>query len=390
MKKTLLSFIVIAFSIQAFALTVINTKKVQDGPFCPGASTTVGYTVDAPANSGNVFTAQLSDKDGNFTAPMNIGSIVKTTNGNIPCTIPTGLPTGTKYRIRVVSSSPAVTGSTTQNKISINPKPTGLSLSGVSACQATLNWASLPTAASYKVQYRLAGNGNWSATLDAGTATNYTFTGLTSGTSYDFQVRSVCSNGEKSDWSKITSSTSACATPTNLIVTAVGLTTSSLDWADAACTTGYLFQYRAFGETNWTSLTSPTSNINLTGLFAATLYEAQVANDCGTNNSAWSASTIWETEYFRIAGDVDLVSSFNVYPNPSNGIFNVSYSSSTENTPVAISVQNMYGQVVFNSEKQSIAGLNEEQIDLHNAASGMYFVSIKSGGKEFKTSLMVK
>ncbi|MEO6169271.1 MAG: fibronectin type III domain-containing protein, partial [Chitinophagales bacterium] len=236
MKKTLLFLIVIAFSIHAFALTSIKTKKVLDGPFCPGAHTTVGYTVDAAANSGNVFTAQLSDKDGNFTSPINIGSIVKTTNGNIPCTIPTGLPSGTKYRIRVVSSNPAVIGSTTQNKIGINPKPNDLSVTGVNACQATLNWTSLPTAASYKVQYRLAGNGAWSESIDVGTNTSYTFTGLFSSMSYEFQVRAVCSGGEKSDWSKKTSSTAACATPTNLIVTAVGLTTSSLDWADAACT----------------------------------------------------------------------------------------------------------------------------------------------------------
>ncbi|MEO6168247.1 MAG: T9SS type A sorting domain-containing protein, partial [Chitinophagales bacterium] len=155
-------------------------------------------------------------------------------------------------------------------------------------------------------------------------------------------------------------------------------------------TTGYFFQYRAFGETTWISLTAATSNINLTGLFPATLYEAQVANDCGTNNSAWSASTIWETEYFRLAGDVDMVSSFNVFPNPSNGIFNVNYTGSTENAPVEITVQNMYGQIIFNLTRQSVLGVNEQQIDLHKAAAGLYFVSIKSGGKEVKTSLMVK
>lgn len=390
MKKTFLLLIVCTISVQSFALTSIYTKKVLNGPHCPGASVVVGYLVDAAASSGNVFTAQLSDENGDFSSPVNIGSIVKTTNGNISCTIPLGLSTGTKYKIRVVSSSPAVIGSPCENKVSINPKPKSLSLSGVTACQATLNWESVTTAASYKVRYRLTG-GEWSEATDVGTNLNYTFNGLNASSSYDFQVRSVCASGEKSDWSKTSSSTLVCPVPTNLIVTDVGLTTSSLNWADASCSSGYLFQYRAFGEPTWIGpLTTTSSDINLTGLFAATLYEAQVANDCGATNSAWSGSSIWETEYFRVAGDAELFSSVNVFPNPSGGDFVVSYNSAAENVPVEVNVQNMYGQVVFSNKKQSAAGLNEDKIELRNATAGLYFVSVKYGDKEFKTSLLVK
>lgn len=390
MKKTLLSLIVIAFSVHAFALTAISTKKVLGGPFCPGSITMVGYIVDAPASAGNIFTAQLSDQDGNFTAPINIGSVTKTTSGSISCTIPLGLETGKKYRIRVVASNPAIAGSPCQNKVSINPKPNGLSITGITACSATLNWASLSTASAYKVQYRVTGSGSWSSTYDAGSGLSYVFNGLSSATSYDFQVRAVCSNDQKSDWAKKTASTSACGTPTNFIVTDVGLTTSSLDWADAPCTTGYFFQYRAFGEIDWVSLTTTSSNINLTNLFAATLYEAQVANDCGTNNSVWSASIIWETKYFRVAGNADMQAAFKVFPNPSSGAFIVNYSSSSDNEPVEIDVQNMYGQVILHTERQSALGINEAKIDIQNAPSGLYFVSIKCEGNEFKTSMMVK
>lgn len=390
MKKNFLSFIVLTFfSSLSFAQLSISTKKVLNGPFCAGASTTVGYIVSGAFNPGNVFTAELSDKDGNFTSPTVIGSIAKTTSGNISCNLPLGLPSSNKYRIRVVGSNPVVIGSQAQNKVAINPKPNGLSVTGLTACSATLNWVASTTAASYKVQYRVTGSGTWSSTYDAGTATSYEFTGLSSSTSYDFQVRNQCANGEKSDWTKVTASTTACPVPASFIVTDIGLTTTSLDWANASCSDGYLFQYRGFGEPDWISLTSATSNINLTGLFAATLYEAQVATDCGVNNSAWSSSIIWETKYFKVAGDAAMEATFRVFPNPSSGAFSISYNSSTDNAPVEINVQNIYGQIVYKTERQSVTGVNEAQIILNNAPAGLYFVSIRSEGKEFKTSLMI-
>ncbi|MGB3076989.1 MAG: fibronectin type III domain-containing protein [Chitinophagales bacterium] len=390
MKKTFLFLMVFAFSIHSYALTSITTKKVLDGPFCGGAALTVGYDIDASAITGNVFTAQLSDKDGNFASPTTIGSVTKKNSGNISCTLPAGLVTSKKYKIRVISSTPAVIGSPCANNVSINPKPNELSASGITACEITLNWASVSTAASYKVQYRVAGTTDWSSSIDAALANSYTFSGLASSTTYDLQVRAICENGEKSDWSKVTKTTSACPIPTSFIVTDIGLTTSSLNWNDALCSTGYLFQYRAFGEPDWIPLTTSTSNINLTGLSAATLYEAQVANDCGITNSAYTASIIWETQYFKVAGSAEMEASFKVFPNPSTGTFVVRYNNQTANEPVEINVQNMYGQVVFSAERQSTEGVNEEKIELRNATAGLYFVSIRSEGKEFKTSLMIK
>lgn len=390
MKKILLSLLVISFGFQSYALTAISTKKVYGVPFCAGSSITIGYLVDAPANTGNVFSAELSDENGDFTSPVVIGSINKTTGGSIPCVIPLGMATSNKYRIRVVSSNPVVIGSESQNKVPINPKPNGLSVNNITACSATLNWASLPTADNYKVQYRITGSDTWSATLDAGAATSYTFSNLEAATNYDFKVRAVCANGEKSDWRKASAATSSCAIPTNFIVTVIGLTTSSLDWADAACSGGYLFRYRGYGEPDWINLTSATSNINLTGLLPATLYEAQVANVCGSGASEYTSSIIWETEYFRVAGNAGPEADLHVYPNPSNGIFNVSYTSSVDRSPVEISVQNVYGQVIKHVITKSVEGINSEEIDLPNVAAGVYLVSIRTGENEIMTSLVIR
>ena len=93
---------------QAF---VITTQAVQGGTsFCAGGPLRVPYAVDQPFNSGNVFTAQLSDDAGSFAAPVNIGSLAGTSNGLIQTIIPAATAAGSGYRVRVVSSNPVVTG----------------------------------------------------------------------------------------------------------------------------------------------------------------------------------------------------------------------------------------------------------------------------------------
>ena len=82
-----------------------------------------------PYNAGNVFTVQLSNSNGSFTSPTVIGTLSGTGSGFTNCTgtisasIPVGVTVGTKYRIRVVSSNPAVTGSSNLNNITIANAP---------------------------------------------------------------------------------------------------------------------------------------------------------------------------------------------------------------------------------------------------------------------------
>lgn len=86
------------------------TTALTVGSFCQGASLSVPYTANDQFSAGNVFTAQLSDAAGSFASPVGIGSVNATASGSISCAIPAGTPPGTGYRIRVISTTPAVTG----------------------------------------------------------------------------------------------------------------------------------------------------------------------------------------------------------------------------------------------------------------------------------------
>lgn len=92
------------FRIDTFAL--VNQTYI-DTIICPSGTLTIGYTVNFNYRAGNIFTAQLSDASGSFAAPVNIGTSVSSTSGNITCTIPAGTPVGTGYRIRITGSAPA-------------------------------------------------------------------------------------------------------------------------------------------------------------------------------------------------------------------------------------------------------------------------------------------
>jgi hypothetical protein len=84
------------------------------GAAAPNSSCTISqfsipFTISGTYNAGNVFTAQLSDKFGDFSNPINLGTLTSTAAGTITAQVPYGTPYGTGYQIRIISSNPAIT-----------------------------------------------------------------------------------------------------------------------------------------------------------------------------------------------------------------------------------------------------------------------------------------
>jgi hypothetical protein len=132
----------------------IETTIAYD-QFCAGENISVSYTIQTLFDSGNVFTAQLSDDDGDFASPITIGSISSITSGDISCQIPTNTMPSENYRLRVISSSPESTGSDNGNDIGIDQcvflispeeNAQGLSLTPY------LDWGDVFGAVSYSLQ----------------------------------------------------------------------------------------------------------------------------------------------------------------------------------------------------------------------------------------------
>lgn len=76
-----------------------------------------------------------------------------------------------------------------------------------------------------------------------------------------------------------------------------------------------------------------------------------------------------------------------VYPNPSNGVFNINLNAETTEN-VNLSVKNIVGQTVL-TEKVSISGFTKETISLANQSNGLYFLTIENNNVT-KTVKLVK
>ncbi len=90
---------------------VITTDTLAKAVWCIGDTITVPFTTDKVFYNDNKFTLQLSDKNGSFANPTPIDTLKSQNSDEFTCIIPRSIPISSKYRVRVVSSSPVTTGS---------------------------------------------------------------------------------------------------------------------------------------------------------------------------------------------------------------------------------------------------------------------------------------
>ena len=115
--------IVTSNAVQIIVTASVNTGDITGSPFCSTAS--AGSVFQVPFTSagivpGNTYTAQLSNASGSFASPVTIGTLSSSANsGSITATILANTATGTAYRIRVISSNPALEGSDNGSDLTI-------------------------------------------------------------------------------------------------------------------------------------------------------------------------------------------------------------------------------------------------------------------------------
>ena len=123
-----------------------NTPTVPaTGYFCPGSIISVSFSrTGQAAAANNVYRVELSNADGNFVSPANL--MPATVSGNtLTVTLQDGNFLSNRYRVRVIGSNPAVTGSSS-NAFNIN-RATGPGVQNVSYCpgQKPVSLTATPT-----------------------------------------------------------------------------------------------------------------------------------------------------------------------------------------------------------------------------------------------------
>jgi hypothetical protein len=170
-----------------------------------GDSIHVSYATSGNFVTGNMFILTLSDAMGNFSSPWLLDTLYTILDSTFHTVIPQGVPSGSGYRLRIISSNPVAVSNMNDFDISILEMPTCIQPSNLMATSITTNgavlgWTQSGNVSSWEVEY-----GNFGFTQGNGTmitpATNpQSVTGINSGTAYDFYVRAVCGSSDFSPW----------------------------------------------------------------------------------------------------------------------------------------------------------------------------------------------
>ncbi len=123
--------------------------------YCAGNNIMASYTVHTLFDSDNVFSLQLSDRQGGFESPVTIGTVSNNISGTLGGVLPINLIAGSEYRLRIVSSSPESTGTDNGSDISIEQCVFLISPdNNAQSIELTpeLDWGDVNNATSYTIQ----------------------------------------------------------------------------------------------------------------------------------------------------------------------------------------------------------------------------------------------
>lgn len=215
----------------------------------------------------------------------------------------TGLTPNSTYQFSAKATCPSGTSAYSANvsfNTLVNPciTPAGMGTSNVTINSATFSWSAVSGAISYTVQYREQNpNGTWGAwNTPANIAiTTYNAIGLTQNKSYQWHVKTNCSNTSSSDYNDPSlefTTLSTCQIPTNQVTSGITLNAATLAWSPVASASSYKIQYRVKTNSTWGAwipLTSSTDSLILSNLTPDTDYQWQVRSVCsGGLESNWS------------------------------------------------------------------------------------------------------
>lgn len=167
------------------------------------------------------------------------------------------------------------------------PKPSGLTVDGITLNTATLSWTERGEATSWQVC--LEGGEEAPTTV---TEKSYTFTGLSAFTEYTAKVRAV-GNGIYSAWVETTFTTlESCLRPSGLMITSITDNTATLTWTENGEATSWQVCLEG-GEEAPTTVTG--KSYTFTGLNVTSEYTAKVRAVGNGEYSAWVETTFMTT-----------------------------------------------------------------------------------------------
>ena len=190
-----------------------------------------------------------------------------------------------------------------------NPKTKSISTS-----RAIATWEYDTVVNYFFFRYRVKGTDTWKYIYANGNSYLTVLAGLTQNTTYEWQIRAFCLNGEYSDFSPIVEFTTIdkCLNPNNTYETSIISTSAVLNWSQGDGVIYNLVRWREKGTTDW-RYANVSKNLISVGcsvcnendmLKPTTVYEWQIRSFCnaeGTSYSEFSPIDTFITAKLRLA-----------------------------------------------------------------------------------------
>jgi hypothetical protein len=288
--------------------------------------------------------------------------------------------------------------------------PANLVAASITQTGATISWAAITGAASYKLQYKLSTATAYTTVTSS--TTSYSLTGLTAGATYNYQVATTCA-ATTSAYSTTasfttTAATLTCSAPSNVTATSITQIGATISWAAATGAASYKVQYKLSTATTYTTVTTTTNSYALTSLTAGATYNYQVATVCATTTSAYSKTAIFTTtaatptctdilesnNTSATTAAIKVGTSYNAQIASSTDKDYYSFANTTAAKNIQISLTNLpadYDVVLYNPSGTQVGisqntGTTAETIKYNNGAVGTYKVYVYGFSSAFSAT----
>ncbi len=175
--------------------------------------------------------------------------------------------------------------------------PAAPSVAAISTTTATVSWAAVTGAVSYRVEYKQDVATTWTTVNTTTTSAN--LTGLSANTLHNVRVYSLCDASTLSTASttiNFTTLSTPCGAPPTPSVSSITGAGAVVTWAVVAGATSYTVEYKTAAATTWMALPTTTIAIStLTALTSGTTYNVRVTTNCASGASTPSVSATFTT-----------------------------------------------------------------------------------------------
>ncbi|MEM8528424.1 MAG: M12 family metallo-peptidase [Bacteroidota bacterium] len=267
------------------------------------------------------------------------------------------------------------------------PTPLGVDINNG---DVSIEWEENEFAEYYQIRYREAGAIEW--IYETSREMMYKVGDLVENSTYEYQIRANCGEIGWSDWSEIYVfvTPGKCGIPAPRSVQILGSTEVRVNWYPLPRSREYRIRWREYDTEEWMEQDVNSIFATLSGLTGGTTYEYQLSAKCGVTWAGWSAIYVFvttgglpPTDGLGNGQPALHESQVSVYPNPANDW--ISLIVNQEGTQL-VKIMDATGRMV----KQNVIYGNENQIEISDLKSGIYFLQVTGEAGNTVTKRIVK